>query len=105
DRAQFLLTQLKAKAGSHGVDVPFTANTPFINTIPVSRQPIFPGNREIERRIKSMVRWNAMAMVVRANKKYHGIGGHISTFGSRRPPVERGLQTCFHGPGPRCARQ
>jgi pyruvate dehydrogenase E1 component len=98
DRAQFLLTQLKAKAGNHGVDVPFTANTPFINTIPVSRQPIFPGNREIERRIKSMVRWNAMAMVVRANKKYHGIGGHISTFGSSATLVEVGLNHFFKGP-------
>ncbi|CAN5444339.1 pyruvate dehydrogenase (acetyl-transferring), homodimeric type [soil metagenome] len=98
DRAQFLLTQLKAKAGRHGVDVPFTANTPFINTIPPSRQPIFPGNRVLERRIKSMVRWNAMAMVVRANKKYHGIGGHISTFGSSATLFEVGMNHFFKGP-------
>ena len=97
DRARFLLTQLKAKAGRYGVDVPFTANTPFVNTIPLSRQPIFPGNREIERRIKSLVRWNAMAMVVRANKKYHGIGGHISTFGSSATLVEVGLNHFFKG--------
>src|SRR5882724_2020949 len=97
DRARFLLSQLKAKAGRYGVDVPFTANTPFINTIPLSRQPAHPGNRDIERRIKSLVRWNAMAMVVRANKKYHGIGGHISTFGSSATLVEVGLNHFFKG--------
>jgi pyruvate dehydrogenase complex dehydrogenase (E1) component len=55
---------------------------PYINTIPVNEQPPFPGSREIERRIKSLVRWNALAMVVKANKLEDGIGGHISTFAS-----------------------
>src|SRR5579859_3753845 len=82
ERASFLLSQLKNKAVRSGVEIPFTANTPYINTIPLSRQPPFPGSREIERRIKSLVRWNAMAMVVRANKHQPGIGGHISTFAS-----------------------
>src|SRR5262245_32395217 len=63
DRARFLLTQLKNKAIRSGVEIPFTANTTYINTIPVDRQPPYPGSREIERRIKSLVRWNAMAMV------------------------------------------
>ena len=62
-----------------GVKQPFTANTPYINTIPPQEQPPFPGSREIERRIKSLVRWNALAMVVKANKLEEGIGGHIST--------------------------
>ena len=98
DRARFLLTQLKAKAGRYGVDVAFSANTPYINSIPPARQPPYPGNRDLERRIKSLVRWNAMAMVVRANKKYHGIGGHISTFGSSATLVEVGLNHFFKGP-------
>ena len=63
-------------------DCLFSANTPYINTIPADRQPIFPGSREIERRIKSILRWNAMAMVVRANRAEEGIGGHISTYAS-----------------------
>jgi hypothetical protein len=75
DRARFLLTELKHKAVSEGVEIPFTANTPYVNTIPVNRQPVFPGNRELERRIKSLVRWNATAMVVRANK----IDGTLAT--------------------------
>ena len=60
-------------------------STPYINTIPLQDQPLFR-NRELERRIKSIVRWNAMAMVVRANKR-EGSGGHISTFASGRDPV------------------
>ena len=66
ERVKRLLQQLQVHAQQAGVDLPFSANTPYINTIPVDRQPLFPGSREIERRLKSMVRWNAMAMVVRA---------------------------------------
>ena len=68
ERARRLLTELDEFAHQQGVDLPYTATTPYINTIPVDDQPLFPGNREIERRIKSIVRWNAMAMVVRANR-------------------------------------
>src|SRR5580704_12331110 len=68
NRASYLLAQLKNKAFRSGVQIPFTANTPYFNTIPYDRQAPFPGSREIERRIKSLVRWNAMAMVVRGNK-------------------------------------
>ena len=82
DRVRYLLNQLEQHARFHKVDVPFDANTPYVNTIPVDQQPPYPGDREIERRIKSIVRWNAMAMVVRANKQFDGIGGHISTFQS-----------------------
>jgi pyruvate dehydrogenase E1 component len=98
DRAQFLLTQLRNKAVRQGVEIPFAANTPYVNTIPPDEQPPYPGSREIERRIKSLVRWNAMAMVVRANKHSPGIGGHISTFASAATLVEVGLNHIFRGP-------
>jgi pyruvate dehydrogenase E1 component len=98
DRARFLLTQLESEAARSGVALPFTANTPYINTIPADRQPPFPGSREIERRIKSLVRWNAMAMVVRANKHAPGIGGHISTYASAATLFEIGFNHFFRGP-------
>jgi len=98
DRARFLLAELKHKAVTQGVEIPFTANTPYINTIPVSRQPVFPGNRELERRIKSLVRWNATAMVVRANKIDGTLGGHIATFASSATLYEIGFNHFFCGP-------
>ncbi len=98
DRLRFLLTQLNFQASRQGVSTPFTANTPYINTIPPGQQPPFPGSREIERRIKSIVRWNAMAMVVRANKQSSGIGGHISTYASAATLCEIGLNHFFRGP-------
>ncbi len=98
DRARFILTELKHRANVSGVHVPFTANTPYINTVPVSKQPLFPGNRDIERRLKSLVRWNAMAMVVRANKKDGTLGGHIATFASSATLYEVGLNHFFRGP-------
>ena len=82
ERVRQLLHDLDTYAHEAGVELPFTANTPYINTIPKEKQPHFPGGREIERRIKSLIRWNAMAMVVRANKELAGIGGHISTYAS-----------------------
>jgi pyruvate dehydrogenase E1 component len=98
ERARFLLTELKQKAVTRGVEIPFTANTPYINTIPVGRQPVFPGNRELERRIKSLVRWNATAMVVRANKIDGTLGGHIATFASSATLYEIGYNHFFRGP-------
>jgi pyruvate dehydrogenase E1 component len=77
--------------------VPFTANTPYVNTIPVSQQPILPGDQEIERKIKSLIRWNALAMVVRANRVEHNIGGHISTYGSVATLFEVGFDHFFRG--------
>src|SRR3989441_2069547 len=83
DRAGRLLQQLALHARrAAGVNLPFTATTPYQNTIPIRQQPPFPGSQEMERRIKSLVRWNALAMVVRANKIQEGIGGHISTYAS-----------------------
>lgn len=82
ERAGRLLQQLELHTARAGYRMPFTSTTPYQNTIPVSKQPPFPGSQELERRIKSLVRWNALAMVMRANKKQEGIGGHISTFAS-----------------------
>ena len=70
ERAQFLLSVLQNRAVQEGVELPLQLTTPYINTIPADEQPPYPGNREIERRIKSIIRWNAMAMVVRANKQF-----------------------------------
>ena len=94
-RVAELLRLLQLRAQKKGVQLPFTANTPYINTIPVEEQPVFPGSREIERRIKSIIRWNAMAMVVRANRKHAGIGGHISTFASSATLFEIGFNHFF----------
>ena len=70
DRVRYLLDRLEQEAQkSLGVDIPFSSHTPYINTIPRDKQLPYPGDREIERRIKSLVRWNAMAMVTRANKR------------------------------------
>jgi len=82
ERAAKLIKILQIHAQKKGVKLPFTANTPYINTIPTSKQPKYPGDPEIEWKIRSLIRWNAMAMVVRANRLEEGIGGHISTFAS-----------------------
>jgi pyruvate dehydrogenase E1 component len=99
ERVTELLQQLQIRAHKAGVKIPFTANTPYINTIPREKQPPFPGNREIERRIKSIIRWNAMAMVVKANKMESGIGGHISTYASAATLYEIGFNHFFRGKG------
>jgi pyruvate dehydrogenase E1 component len=99
ERVSYLLSVLDEKACRSGVELPFTATTPYINTIPAEDQPPYPGNREIERRIKSIIRWNAMAMVVRANKESPGIGGHISTFASAATLYEVAFNHFFLGKG------
>ncbi len=99
ERVKYLLKALDTKARSEGVDVPLEVNTPYVNTIPLHKQPAYPGNRELERRIKSIIRWNAMAMVHRANKKFEGIGGHISTFASSATLYEVGFNHFFRGRG------
>jgi pyruvate dehydrogenase E1 component len=97
ERVKELLESLEVYAHESGVDLPFTANTPYINTIPVSEQPNFPGSRETERRLKSIVRWNAMAMVVKANRGESGIGGHISTYASAATLYEVAFNHFFKG--------
>jgi len=97
ERARQLLGMLRVRAEAAGVKVPYVANTPYINSIPVEEEPPYPGSREIERRIKSLVRWNALAMVVRANRLSPGIGGHISTYASSAALYEVGFNHFFRG--------
>src|SRR5439155_279955 len=92
-----LLRELTIHARQNGVKLPFTANTPYINTISAEEQVLMPGSPDLERRIKSLVRWNAAAMVVRANKAEEGIGGHISTFASAATLYEVGFNHFFRG--------
>ena len=92
-----LLRELTMHARQHGVRMPFTANTPYVNTIPAAEQAVMPGSPDVERRIKSLVRWNAASMVVRANKAEEGIGGHISTFASAATLYEVGFNHFFRG--------
>ena len=99
ERVVELLHQLQIRAHKSGVHVPFSANTPYINTISKEKQPPFPGDREIERRIKSLIRWIAMAMVVKANKQEGGVGGHISTYASAATLYEIGFNHFFRGKG------
>jgi pyruvate dehydrogenase E1 component len=94
-----LLRDLTIHARQNGVKLPFTANTPYLNTISADDQSLMPGSPDIERRIKSLVRWNAAAMVVRANKAEEGIGGHISTFASAATLYEVAFNHFFRGHG------
>ncbi len=96
-RAAKLIKILQIHAQKKGIKLPFTANTPYINTIPVTKQPKYPGDPEIEWKIRSLIRWNAMAMVVRANRLEKGIGGHISTFASAAALYEVAFNHFFRG--------
>ncbi len=95
DVAREILERLRAHATVSGIDLPFTANTPYANTIPARLEPLFPGDQQLERRIKSLIRWNALAMVVRANRVEHNIGGHISTYASAATLYEVGFNHFF----------
>lgn len=97
ERACQLMQDLQIRGQELGVSLPYTANTPYVNTIPASQEPPYPGNREMERRIKSLIRWNAMAMVVRANRFNNVIGGHISTYASAATLYEVGFNHFFRG--------
>jgi pyruvate dehydrogenase E1 component len=92
-RAEYLLTQLRLAARRQGASGTACLTTPYVNTIPVHEQPVFPGNRELERKIKSIIRWNAMAMVARGQN-----GGHISTYASAATLIEVGFNHFFRGP-------
>jgi pyruvate dehydrogenase E1 component len=96
-RVQRLLSALRHHARMSGVSLPFTAVTAYVNSILPEDQVPLPGNQDLERRIKSLVRWNAMAMVVRANRLSEGIGGHISTYASAATLYEVGFNHFFRG--------
>jgi pyruvate dehydrogenase E1 component len=96
-QATLLVEELIDQLRDSGLKIPFTVNTPYVNTIAPEKQPAYPGDREIERRIKSYVRWNAMAMVVKANRLHPDIGGHISTYASSATLYEVGFNHFFRG--------
>ena len=96
-QATLLVEELIDQLRDSGLKIPFTVNTRYINTIPPEKQPAYPGDRELERRIKSYVRWNAMAMVVKANRLHPDIGGHISTYASSATLYEVGFNHFFRG--------
>ncbi len=97
ERASGLLESLQIAAQRLGVPLPVTSRTPYVNTIPLEMQPRYPGNIEIEDRVKSIIRWNALAMVSEANDKSIGIGGHISTYASAATLYEVGFNHFFRG--------
>jgi pyruvate dehydrogenase E1 component len=95
ERAHFLIEKLVDKARRSGAHLPFSANTAYVNTIPVTQQQRFPGDRAMERRIRSFIRWNAMAMVVQANRISTELGGHISSFASGATLYDVGFNHFF----------
>ncbi len=96
-RARFLMAKLIERARLQNVGVPASVSTPYINTIPKDQEAWFPGDAEIEQRIRRFVRWNAAVMVVKANHEAEGIGGHLSTFASTAVLYEVGFNHFFHG--------
>jgi pyruvate dehydrogenase E1 component len=96
-RARYLLLRLLEQARAKNVDFPATVSTPYVNTIPTDREPQFPGDEDIERRIRAFIRWNAAVMVVRANARSASIGGHLSTYASSASLYEVGFNHFFHG--------
>jgi pyruvate dehydrogenase E1 component len=98
DRAAFLLDELLGRARRWGTPVPYSANTPYLNTIPPDRQARHPGDRAIEHTIRSFIRWNAVATVLRANKESSELGGHIASFQSAATLYDTGFTHFWHAP-------
>jgi pyruvate dehydrogenase E1 component len=96
-RAQYLMARLLQRARALSIGTPASVSTPYVNTIPVTQEPWFPGNEDLERRIRRHIRWNAAAMVIRANKHADGIGGHLSTYASSAALYEVGFNHFFRG--------
>ena len=100
ERAHYLLEKLIDKSRRSGANLPYSANTAYINTIPVGQEARSPGDQALEGRIRSLIRWNATAMVVRANKDDSGLGGHIASFASSATLYDVGFNHFFHAPTP-----
>lgn len=98
ERAHFLLERLLEKSRRSGAFIPSSPNTAYINTIPPHQEERSPGDPAIEWRIRSIIRWNAMAMVVQANREHAGVGGHIASFASSATLYEVGFNHFFHAP-------
>ena len=97
ERAYFILTQLLSRAQIERVELPALLQTPYINSIPPEREPGYPGDEDLERKIRRYIRWNAAVMVVKANKNFSGIGGHLSTYASAATLLEVGFNHIFRG--------
>ena len=97
NRTRFLLMKLLERAREQGVGIPASVSTPYINTIPAEREPWFPGDEHMERRIRAFIRWNAAVMVTRANARASGIGGHLATYASSAALYEVGFNHFFRG--------
>ncbi|HAY26005.1 MAG TPA: pyruvate dehydrogenase (acetyl-transferring), homodimeric type [Candidatus Accumulibacter phosphatis] len=97
ERAHFLIQGLIGQARQEGIDIPYSATTEYVNTIPVERQPKYPGNADMEIRIHNYIRWNSMAMVVRANR-HSNVGGHIASFASAAALYDVGFSWFWHAP-------
>ena len=100
ERAHFLLERLIDKSRRSGANLPYNANTEYVNTIPPHRETQAPGDYELERRLRSMIRWNATAMVLRAQRDGSGLGGHIASFASAATLYDVGFNHFFHAPTP-----
>ena len=96
-RARFLMSRLLERARELQVGAPASVSTPYVNTIPATEEPFFPGDEDLERRIRAFIRWNAAVMVVKANKHADGIGGHLATFASSAALYEVGFNHFFRG--------
>ncbi len=99
ERARYLLENLIGRMRQAGTDLPFSANTPYVNTIPVSAQPQRPSDFKIEGRLAAITRWNAMALVVRANKESTDLGGHVASYASAATLYDIGFNHFWHAPG------
>ncbi|MCF8179538.1 MAG: pyruvate dehydrogenase (acetyl-transferring), homodimeric type [Sulfuritalea sp.] len=97
-RAHFLLEQLIALGHQTGINMPYSANTEYINSIPADQQPVTPGDYEMEQKIRDYARWNAMVMVLRANKDDSGLGGHIASYASAATLYDIGFNHFWHAP-------
>jgi pyruvate dehydrogenase E1 component len=97
DRAHFLISQLIDKARKSGDDMPISATTPYLNSIPVDKEQRSSGNHDMEHRIRALMRWNAMAIVLNANKESSELGGHIASFASAATLYDVGFNHFFHG--------
>ncbi|MBI3096247.1 MAG: pyruvate dehydrogenase (acetyl-transferring), homodimeric type [Rhodocyclales bacterium] len=98
ERAHFLLEQLIALGHQTGINMPYSANTEYTNTIPADQQPITPGDYELEQTIRNYARWNALVMVLRANKDDSGLGGHIASYASAATLYDIGFNHFWHAP-------
>jgi Pyruvate dehydrogenase complex, dehydrogenase (E1) component len=98
ERAHFLLEQLISNGHRAGINIPYSANTDYINTIPVAQQPRMPGDPELEHTVRAYARWNAMIMVLRANRNDSGLGGHIASYASAATLYDVGFNHFWRSP-------